>query len=154
MTENNNKLIDVLGVDEGNVLDKLPPVKKDVIESVASAVLWKILYRMNNYMEGVVKQLEMKGIKVDTELRVDRTRRGAVATVRVELKDINPRLMIENRKFILNIIKDRWLKWALVKILAEIVEEEVDEAFIAGLDEEFMPGKIEEKQIVGREEIE
>lgn len=155
MGEEQSNVVNILDVPTGNVLEKIPSAKRDVIETVASAVIWRILNKVNSYMRACVKKLEEMGVIVNTDLSVDRTRRGAVAVLRVELKDVNPDLMLKNRRYILRTVSDKWLKWALVKILAELAEEEVDEALLAGLDEEFnLSPRIEDKTVVGRISLE
>lgn len=143
--------ISILDENFGRFVDKLPSGRREIVESVASAVIWRILNRVSSYMNMAIKMLAEKGILIDLDLNIDRTRRGAVAVMRVELNDVDPGLLLKNRKFIVRSISDQWLRWALIKILVEIAEEEIDETMLESLGKDLgLSPKIEDFVVVGR----
>lgn len=143
--------VTVIDEEFGRNIDRLPDGKRDIVESVASAIMWKIIKRLVGYVHGSVKILEEKGLKVDVDVNIDRIKRGCLAVIRLELNDIDPGKMLRNRRFIVKSVSDKWLRWALTRILIEIAEEEVDETIAEAIAKDLgIAPKIEDKVVVGR----
>lgn len=138
-------------IEDAGFLDKLKPVERDVMDSIASAVIYKMLQRVNNFVFALIRELESKGITVDAQFRLDKSKRGAMATIQLELKDINPKLALAHRGYITSVVSDKWTKWIAVKTLAKAVEKHIDESIENLVEKDLFPSTgIGEPEIIAR----
>lgn len=138
-------------VEDAPLVDRLRPVERDMVEHVASAVIYRVMQRVNNFAFSLVRELEKRGIKVDVQLRIDRTRRGALSLIQLEFKDVNPKLFLLHRGYLESTVSDRWARWIAVKTLVKAVESEIDRSIEELVDRDLYPAPdLESVEVVGR----
>jgi len=112
-----------------NMLDKLEPRKRELFVVVLSHMIYKLSQQIINYTYYVARKLIDRGVMVDVSQRFEKTPRGAIIVISLELKDINPKLLVLHRRFLTKYSTvDKWTKWAFVKTLAKIAEELIDKS--------------------------
>lgn len=118
-----------------STLDKLPPEKREIIEHAASSILTYVCRHLSNYSIYIVRRLEDRGLKVNLNYDLRKTRRGVVISIMFELKDIDPTRVIEYyRYYSKKAGVERWAKWTFLRLMREMSEELMEEAMEEYLD--------------------
>lgn len=110
-----------------HLIETLSPTKRDIFNEILTATVYKFAQQIGHYASYCARRMLERGLECDYSVNLERTDNGAICTIEFNIKKINPKLLLVNRRYFTKHAADVWTKWVFTHIAAELAATELDE---------------------------